>query len=115
MSVTMITKKTESLLQLAPSMKTPMKREKKRGEAGFQQDPQEAKYERQSRQMDQDRKRLHAVSSITDKAIKEQDYPGQVGVDLGIIKKKSALNMLGIKSPLNKISGPCKAAAKKLY
>ena len=55
------------------------------------------------------------VSSITDKAIKEQDYPGQVGVDLGVIKKKSALNMLGIKSPLNKISGPCKAAAKKKF
>ena len=101
--------------QLAPSMKTPMKREKKRGEAGFQQDPQEARYERKSRQMDQDKKRLHAVSSITDKAIKEQDYPGQVGVDLGVIKKKSALNMLGIKSPLNKISGPCKAAAKKKF
>jgi hypothetical protein len=101
--------------QLAPSMKTPIKREKKRGEAGFQQDPQEAREERMSRQMDQDRKRLHAVSSITDKAIKEQDYPGQVGVDLGTIKKKSALNMLGIKSPLNKISGPCKAAAKKKF
>jgi len=101
--------------QLAPSMKTPMKREKKRGEAGFQQDPQEARYEKMSRQMDEDKKRLHAVASITDKAIKEQDYPGQVGVDLGTIKKKSALNMLGIKSPLNKISGPCKAAAKKKF
>jgi len=101
--------------QLAPSMKTPMKREKKRGEAGFQQDPQEARYEKMSRQMDEDKKRLHAVASITDKAIKEQDYPGQVGVDLGVIKKKSALNMLGIKSPLNKISGPCKAAAKKKF
>ena len=49
------------------------------------------------------------------KAIKEQDYQGQVGIDLGTIKKKSALNMLGISSPLNKISGPCKAAAKKKF
>jgi hypothetical protein len=108
--------------QLAPSMKTPMKREKKRGEAGFQQDPQEARYERMSRQMDRqketdskplskdEKKRLHAVSSINyDKVVSSG------GVDLGTIKNKSALNMLGIKSPLNKISGPCKAAAKKKF
>ncbi len=37
------------------------------------------------------------------------------GVDLGTIKNKSALNMLGIQSPLNKISGPCKAAAKQKF
>ena len=108
--------------QLAPSMKTPMKREKKRGEAGFQQDPQEARYERMSRQMDRqketdskplskdEKKRLHAVSSINyDKVVSSG------GVDLGTIKKKSALNMLGISSPLNKISGPCKAAAKRKF
>jgi len=29
--------------------------------------------------------------------------------------RKSALNMLGVPSPLNKISGPCKAAAKKKF
>jgi len=94
--------------QLAPSMKTPIKKEKK-------QDPREAKQQALLKEAKKQRKRLHAVSSITDKAIKEQDYPGQVGVDLGIIKKKSALNMLGIKSPLNKISGPCKAAAKRKF
>ena len=83
--------------QLAPSMKE----DPKRGEAGFQQDPQEAYYENKSKKMTEDDKRLHAVSSITDKSIKEQDYPGQVGVDLGVIKKKSVLNMLGISgSPL---------------
>jgi len=78
--------------QLAPSMKE----DPKRGEAGFQQDPQEAYYENKSKKMTEDDKRLHAVSSITDKAIREQDYPGQVGVDLGVIKKKSVLNMLGV-------------------
>ena len=83
--------------QLAPSMKE----DPKRGEAGFEQDPQEAYYENKSKKMTEDDKRLHAVSSITDKAIKEQDYPGQIGVDLGVIKKKSVLNMLGIsESPL---------------
>ena len=71
--------------QLAPSMKTPIKKEKK-------QDPREAKQQALLKEAKKQRKRLHAVSSITDKAIKEQDYPGQVGVDLGIIKKKSALN-----------------------
>ena len=29
--------------------------------------------------------------------------------------KKSPLQMVGIQSPLNKISGPCKAAAKKKF
>tara|TARA_R100000988_G_scaffold88854_1_gene52164 strand:- start:1257 stop:2252 length:996 start_codon:yes stop_codon:yes gene_type:complete len=84
--------------QLAPSMKE----DPKRGEAGFEQDPQEAYYENKSKKMTEDDKRLHAVSSITDKAIKEQDYPGQIGVDLGVVKKKSVLNMLGIsESPLH--------------
>ena len=82
--------------QLAPSMKTPMKREKKRGEAGFQQDPQEAMFERMSDQMDRQKetdskplskeesKRLHAVSSINyDKVVSSG------GVDLGIIKNKN--------------------------
>jgi len=62
-----------------------------------------------------EKRRMHATQSITDKAIKEQDYQGQVGIDLGTVKKKSALNMLGISSPLNKISGPCKAAAKRKF
>ena len=39
---------------------------------------------------------MHKTQSITDKAIREQEYPGKVGVDLGVIKKKSALNMIGI-------------------
>ncbi len=30
-------------------------------------------------------------------------------------RNKSALNMLGVPSPLNKISGPCKTAAKKKF
>ena len=30
-------------------------------------------------------------------------------------QRKSALNMLGVPSPLNKISGPCKTAAKKKF
>ena len=71
--------------QLAPSMKE----DPKKGEAGFEQDPQEAYYENKSKKMTEDDKRLHAVSSITDKAIKEQDYPGQIGVDLGVVKKKA--------------------------
>jgi hypothetical protein len=43
-----------------------------------------------------ERNLMHKTQSVTDKAIREQEYPGKVGVDLGVIKKKSALNMIGI-------------------
>ena len=94
--------------QLAPSMKEdrkPKPAPKQPPLGGLKQPPMSAS----------EKRRMHATQSITDKAIKEQDYQGQVGIDLGTIKKKSALNMLGISSPLNKISGPCKAAAKKKF
>ena len=35
-----------------------------------------------------EKKRLHAVASVTDKAIREQDYPGQVGAIITVPKKK---------------------------
>ena len=94
--------------QLAPSMKVDRKPKPtpKQPPLGGLKKPQMSESEK---------RRMHATQSITDKAIKEQDYQGQVGIDLGTIKKKSALNMLGISSPLNKISGPCKAAAKRKF
>ena len=77
------------------SSKSPLN-ELKRGEAGFEQDPQEAMFERMSDQMDRQKetdskplskeesKRLHAVSSINyDKVVSSG------GVDLGIIKNKN--------------------------
>ena len=91
--------------QLAPSMKIDNKPKKRKVTLYKQQEPMSKS----------EKRRMHATQSITDKAIKEQDYQGQVGIDLGTIKKKSALNMLGISSPLNKISGPCKAAAKRKF
>ncbi len=70
--------------------------ELKSGEAGFEQDPQEARFERMSDQMERQKetdskplskeesKRLHAVSSINyDKVVSSG------GVDLGIIKNKN--------------------------
>ena len=72
------------------SSKSPLN-ELKRGEAGFQQDPQEKYYEDMSNQMNERRKpltkdeqkRLHAVSSVNyDKVVSSG------GVDLGIIKNK---------------------------
>ena len=94
--------------QLAPSMKVDRKPKPtpKQPPLGGLKKPQMSESEK---------RRMHATQSITDKAIKQQDYQGQVGIDLGTIKKKSALNMLGISSPLNKISGPCKAAAKRKF
>ena len=94
--------------QLAPSMKVDRKPKPtpKQPLLGGLKKPQMSESEK---------RRMHATQSITDKAIKQQDYQGQVGIDLGTIKKKSALNMLGISSPLNKISGPCKAAAKRKF
>ena len=94
--------------QLAPSMKEdrkPKPNPKQPPLGGLKRPPMS----------ESEKRRMHATQSITDKAIKGQDYQGQVGIDLGTIKKKSALNMLGISSPLNKISGPCKAAAKKKF
>ena len=94
--------------QLAPSMKEdrkPRPAPKQPPLGGLKRPPMS----------ESEKRRMHATQSITDKAIKEQDYQGQVGIDLGTIKKKSALNMLGISSPLNKISGPCKAAAKRKF
>ena len=76
------------------SSKSPLN-ELKRGEAGFEQDPQEARFERMSDQMDRQKetdskplskeesKRLHAVSSINyDKVVSSG------GVDLGIINRR---------------------------
>ena len=94
--------------QLAPSMKVdrkPKPTPKQPPLGGLKRPPMS----------ESEKRRMHATQSITDKAIKQQDYQGQVGIDLGTIKKKSALNMLGISSPLNKISGPCKAAAKRKF
>ena len=138
--------------QLAPSMESPMKSRggrndhdmgneywkahkktshgiKHHGGPSMKEDkkPQPKPTPKQPPMSDSEKRRMHATQSITDKSIKEQDYQGQVGIDLGTIKKKSALNLLGIgrgkkiakeimqNSPLKKISGPCKAAAKKKF
>ena len=39
----------------------------------------------------------------------------QLAPDMKAPLKKSPLQMVGVQSPLNKISGPCKAAAKKKF
>ena len=53
------------------------------------------------------RKKSQQIKAVADlnKAISSAKAPS----------RKSALNMLGVPSPLNKISGPCKTAAKKKF
>ena len=65
--------------QLAPSMKVDRKPKPtpKQPPLGGLKKPQMSESEK---------RRMHATQSITDKAINQQDYLGQVGIDLGTIK-----------------------------
>ena len=71
--------------QLAPSMKEdrkPRPAQKQPPLGGLKRTPMS----------ESEKRRMHATQSITDKAIKEQDYQGQVGIDLGTIIALSVID-----------------------
>ena len=78
----------------------------------------EAEYDREKNEFyyDTDKKKMRLIP--TDDA-ERKDKSGiqswQLAPDMKAPLKKSPLQMVGVQSPLNKISGPCKAAAKKKF
>ena len=77
-----------------------------------------AEYDREKNEFyyDTNKKKMRLIP--TDDA-ERKDKSGiqswQLAPDMKAPLKKSPLQMVGVQSPLNKISGPCKAAAKKKF
>ena len=102
--------------QLAPSMRSPIERER----------PERRKSKQYTLGVDPrtGERNTGPKDRKVDKTAKHFNYRGGKSIDelakaaaerKAAREKKSPLQMVGVQSPLNKISGPCKAAAKKKF